>query len=452
MCTLSEQLAALVELGPASLERFATTLDPAWVQEALEATGTASCRRRKFPAEQALWLVVGMAMFADRSIRDVVDHLNLVLPNARGLAPSAVSQARYRLGEEPVLWLFHKTCEEWAVPSEHERWRGLDLYGVDGSHLRVQDTQENSAIFGRPGGRNSSDDAGYPQVRLAMLMHLGSHLVVDASVGPYDLSEHTLTEFLVPSIPNNSLTLVDRGLHSYLTFTRILGKGENRHILLRLKSGIHVNILETLTDGTAIAELEAPTAVKREHPNVPDAIRLRVIDYRNEKGESGRLITSLLDPQAYPAQEIIGLYHERWELELAFDELKTHMRERAFCLRSKYPDGVYQEFWGLMLTYNLVRREMAQVAQAQGLSPTRISFRSSLLWIRTFWLLAWRTAPGNIPKRLADLRSSLDVLILPPRRTERRYPRHVKIKMSNFPRNRGRRVSVQGIEVALESA
>ena len=452
MCTLSEQLAALVEMGPGSLERFAATLDPAWIQEALEATGTASCRRRKFPAEQALWLVIGMGVFADRSIRDVVDHLSLVLPKAHGLAPSAISQARYRLGEEPLLWLFHRTCDEWAVPAVNGTWRGLELYGIDGSNLRVQDTAENAEYFGRPGGRNGKEDSGYPQIRLAMLMHLSAHLVVDASVGPYDLSEHALTEFLVPSIPNNSLTLVDRGLHSYRTFAQILDKGENRHFLLRLRAGLQVKILEVCDDGSALAELHAPPSLRRDSPGLRESIRVRVIDYHNDQGEPGRLITSLLDPTAYPAREIIDLYHERWELELAFDEIKTHMRERAFCLRSKFPQGVYQEFWGLMLTYNLVRREMYLVAQAHGVPPTRVSFRSSLLWIRTFFLLAWRTAPGNVPQRLADLHSSLDVLILPPRRSKRRYPRQVKTKMSNYPRNRGKRAKTQGIDVPSDSA
>ena len=152
-----------------------------------------------------------------------------------------------------------------------------------------------------------------------------------------------------------------------------------------------------------------------------------------------RLFTTLLDPQAYPAQELIDLYHERWEIELGYDEIKTHMLERKESLRSKKPDGVKQELWGLLLTYNLVRREMLLAAKAHSLPPKRISFRSSILWIRTIWLTGWQLSPGTIPRHLGQLRSTLDVLILPPRRSERRYPRHVKIKMSNYKRNRGRR-------------
>ena len=150
-------------------------------------------------------------------------------------------------------------------------------------------------------------------------------------------------------------------------------------------------------------------------------------------------MTSLLDPELYPATEIVALYHERWELEVAFDELKTHMLERRESLRSLKPEGVEQELWGILLVYNLVRREMLLVAEQHNLPPKRISFTASLLVIRSIWISSWRSPPGKIPKELADYRSTMNVLILPPQRSERRQPRHVKIKMSNYKRNRGTR-------------
>ena len=149
---------------------------------------------------------------------------------------------------------------------------------------------------------------------------------------------------------------------------------------------------------------------------------------------------SLTDHEEYDAQELVELYHERWEIEIAFDELKTHMLQRKECLRSRLPDGVRQELWGAFLLYNLVRYEMLRVAKENDLPPKRISFWSSLLWMRNFWEVeAWRSRPGNVPRYLAQFRSTLNTLILPPRRSQRRYPRHVKIKMSNYRRNRGRR-------------
>jgi hypothetical protein len=133
------------------------------------------------------------------------------------------------------------------------------------------------------------------------------------------------------------------------------------------------------------------------------------------------------------------VYHERWELELAFDEFKTDMLERKEALRSKESEGVYQEVWALLLTYNLVRREMQLTATAMNVEPNRISFKNSLIFIRNFFVSAKYAAPGALPKHLDELRESIGILRLPERRTSRRYPRHVKIKMSNYKRNPGRR-------------
>ena len=151
------------------------------------------------------------------------------------------------------------------------------------------------------------------------------------------------------------------------------------------------------------------------------------------------LNAALLDPEKHPAKRLVALYHDRWEIEVAFDELKTHMLQRKEALRSRKPEGVIQELWGLLLTYNLVRREMAFAADEHGVEPSRISFTSAMMWIRTIWLTSWRDAPGTVPKHLGNLRTSLNMLVLPERRSQRRYPRHVKIKMSNYKRNRGKR-------------
>ena len=151
----------------------------------------------------------------------------------------------------------------------------------------------------------------------------------------------------------------------------------------------------------------------------------------------------MLDPEQFPASEMAALYHERWEIELGYDELKTHMLERQEALRSKKPEGVRQEIWGIMLAYNLIRKEMLDVAEAAGVPPVRVSFRHSLMLIRVFCTVeAWACSPGNLPKRLASFHETLrNLLILPERRSERRYKRHVKIKMSKFKRNTGKPVA-----------
>jgi hypothetical protein len=150
------------------------------------------------------------------------------------------------------------------------------------------------------------------------------------------------------------------------------------------------------------------------------------------------LVTSLLDPERYPAKELIALYHERWELELGYDEVKTHLLEREECIRSRTPDGVRQELWGIALAYNLIRVEMERAAAEAGVEPTRISFVAALALIRAelFWLSGPRLAPGTIPKKLLRLRANLKRLVLPPRRPERSFPRAVKRKMTAYARKR----------------
>lgn len=446
---LDEALTALTELGPeGGLERFAASLDPEWIEQALAATGTGTIRRRKLSAEQVVWLVVGMCLFADRSIVDVVDDLQLVVPGVKSLARSNVTKARYRLGSQPLRWLFDKVAHAWGETGGLGGYHGLSLYGVDGTHLRVQDSDANFEHFGKPGGRNGGGDAGYPQLRLVGLMNLSNRLLTAAEAGPWSQGEHTLVKPLTREISDHSLTIVDRGFYSYLWIHDLLHGGTERHVMVRARKDLTYEIEKVLSDGTALARIRPRASLRREHPELAESILVRVIEYQLADGEPNRLFVSLLDPNTYPAEELIRLYHERWELEIGFDEIKTHMLERKESLRSKKPDGVYQELWGQLLTYNLVRREMLLAAEAHGLEPKRISFRSSLLWIRNFWITAGVTrSPGNIPKQLAQLRSTLDVLILPERRSERRYPRHVKIKMSTYKRNRGRRTSSKRAKV-----
>lgn len=437
---LTEMLDALRELGPASsFERFGAALDKDWIERALDETNAASVRKRRLPAEQVVWLVLGMALFADRSIKDVVAHLDLVVKGSRPLAPSAIAKARYRIGAAPLEWLFERICEKWSQAPGLGGYHDLAVYGLDGSHLRVPDSDENFEHFGKPSSRNGTGDAGYPQARVVILMNLSNRLLASGAIGPWSTSEQELAEKLWRLIPDNSITIVDRGHYNYLTFLELAALGENRHFLIRAKSNSAYEPVEELADGSVLALIQPNSLLRWQIPELPGPIEVRVIDYENDEGHRGQLITTLTDAQKYPATELIELYHDRWELEIGFDEFKTHMLERNESVRSKKAEGVYQEIWGQLILYNLVRREMLMAAAQKHLPPKRISFKSSLLWMRNFWLTAWQTSPGTLPKKLVDLRDQLDALVLPERRSERRYPRHVKIKMSNYARNRGRR-------------
>jgi hypothetical protein len=234
---------ALLEVGTgradASFALFAQTLDPRWIVAALQAPGTASVRRRTLPAEYVVWLVIGMGLLRDRSIAEVVRHLNLVLP---GVAPpagqhvtgGAIVQARDRLGDQPLAALFATTAAQWATASaDAHRWRGLAVYGVEGSQLRVPDSPDNDQTFGRP--KSGRGRAGYPQVRVVALMVLRSHLLAGLAVGACADGEVTLAASLWPTLPDDSLTIVDRGFLSYLLFHQIQSAGANRHWLTRAK-------------------------------------------------------------------------------------------------------------------------------------------------------------------------------------------------------------------------
>ena len=439
---LSDWISELFEAGPQGLARFAATLDPRWIEAALDATGSASIRRRKLPAEQAVWLVIGMALFADRSIQSVVDHLSLLMPTAKSLSPSAIPQARYRLGPEPMKWLFQKVASAWSGEFA-DVYKGYSLHAVDGTCLRVQDSDANFERFGKPGGRGGKNDAGYPQARLVALLNIGSRLLEDVAFGAYTDAESTLAEKLWASVPDNSLTVLDRGFSRFATWSSLVDQERNKHLMVRLRKTAKYDELEELPDGSVLVEL-TPSQLARAADPQSAPIRGRIVAYQHPGGDPVKLFVSLVDAAQHPAAKLVALYHERWEVEVAFDELKTHMLQRKEALRSRKPDGVLQEIWGRLLTYNLVRREMALSALEHDVEPNRISFTSAMMWIRTVWLTSWRDAPGTIPKHLGNLRTSLNMLILPERRSERRYPRHVKIKMSNYKRNRGKRSIPKG--------
>jgi hypothetical protein len=420
--------------------RFQASIDPLWVLDALSATGTATLRRRRFPAEQVLWLVLGMALFRDLPIVDVVKELALVLPGTgtRRIAASAVMQARARLGPSPLRWLFEKCAEAWAKASaDRLRWRGLAVYGVDGTTVRVPDSSENRAEFGgqEAGGRRGM--SGYPLVRVVTLMALRSHLLLAARFGPYNISERKHARDLWPSVPDDSLVIVDRGFMYAKDLVPLEANGTNRHWLTRARKNNKWRAMKRLGPGDTLAEILVNRSSRREDPTLPERWPLRAIQYRRRGFREQTLLTSLVDPVKYPKTEVIALYHERWELELGYDEVKTEMLEREETIRSRSPAGVAQELWGIALAYNLVRLEMERAAEVAEVAPTRMSFAGCLRAIKFQLMLFAAISPGKMAKVLQRFHRDLAAsCVLPPRRSERLYPRAVKIKMSNYPRKR----------------
>jgi hypothetical protein len=420
--------------------RFQESIDPAWVLQALTATGTATLRRRRFPAEQVVWLVLGMALFRDLPIVDVVKELALVLPGtgAGRIAASAVMQARSRLGESPLRWLFERCAEAWALASaDRLRWRGLAIFGVDGTTVRVPDSPENRATFGGQSAGKVHGNSGYPLVRIVTLMALRSHLLLAARFGPYLVSERQHARDLWSSVPDDSLVIVDRNFMFAKDLLPLESGGARRHWLTRARKRLTSRVVKRLGRGDALIEVVIGRDARREEPSLPERWPMRAVRYRRRGFREQTLLTSMLDPGKYPAAEIAALYHERWELELGFDEVKTEMLEREESIRSKSPAGVAQELWGLALAYNLVRLEMERAAAVADVPPTRMSFVRCLRKIRVYLLHFVHVSPGKLAAAVEKLRREMaEDDVLPPRRSERAYPRAVKIKMSNYPRKR----------------
>lgn len=429
---------ALVDVAtfalPENIDALRAHLDPRWIEEALCYAGTASIRRRRLPAEQVVWLVIGMALYRNEPIENIVERLDLALPDKRGtlLAKSTIAQARQRLKDLALEYLFTVTAAEWSARSaDQDRWRGFALYGWDGTTLRVPDSAENREEFGGQHAGGGRGESGYPQVRIVAAMALRSHVLSDFRFADYHTGETTLARGLWDSMPENSLAIFDRNFLIKSQLVRF-ETTRNRHWLTRAKSNTRYSVAKHLGPNDELVELEI------KEPGMPKTWQIRAIHYQRRGYPRATLLTSLTDAEAYPAKELVALYHERWELEIAYDEIKTHLLQRHEAIRSRTPEGVRQELWGIALVYNLIRLEMERAALEAGVPPTRISFTAAAMHIvsELSWLRGQRLALGTIPSRLDRIRQRIKRLVLPERRTERIYPRAVKRKMSNYPRKR----------------
>lgn len=438
---LTSSLASLADgTLPASFEGLKSHIDQKWITSALTKHGVATVRKRKLPADKVVWLAVGIALYRDRPIPEVVSRLDLVLPDENGerqhVTNGAIVEARNRVGAEPVEELFGTTARHWALESaDKHRWRGLMVLGGDGTMMRVPDTAENREAFGLPPSSSSRGSSGYPQIRAVGLMVLRSHLLLDFAFAGCGTGELALAQPLIERVPERSVTILDRYFVNHLLWHNIRSGGQQRHWLVRARSNTKWRVIEKLGRGDDLVEVEFTRELRREHPELPKSFRARAVRYRRKGFQQRVLLTSLLDPTQYPASEIAELYHERWELELGYDEIKTEMLEREEAIRSQAPERVRQEVWGLAVAYNLVRREMEAAATQWGVPPRRLSFGMSLRAVRDLFLWAATASPGSLPKMLEGLRFDLRHFILPPRRSERRYARQVKIKMSGYARN-----------------
>lgn len=414
------------------LSALSQAVDPEWIAQALALTGKASIRKRKLPAEQVIWLVIALALYRHQSIPEVVAHLDLSLPDEINpdIAKSALTQARQRLGREPLAQLFGMSAACWDERHQVKGgWRGLARYAVDGSTLRTSDSAQNRDHFGAQ-AYSGGVVASYPQVRLLTLTSLASHLIRDAVFGIYGKNEMLYAKDLLAAVPDRSLTVFDKGFFSASLLLQLQTKGEHRHWLIPAKKSLVWERLDADPYDYRVRMSVSPQARKAD-PTLPALWEARAIETVSRHGKKRILLTSLMDAKAYPAQEIVHQYEERWRIETSYREIKQDMLGSKLTLRSGTPETVYQEIWGALLAYNLVRLEMAEVAAEAQVNPTQLSFTTALHYLRHEWGWMAIEAPGKIPAHLLRLRNRLGDLLLPQKRG-RTCPRLVKKRPQKY--------------------
>lgn len=424
---------ALERLHAFSAEQFgslAEVLSPELVAECLQNSGTVTLRKRRLPMEMMLWCVVGMALFRHLPMSQLVNQLDILLPGKRPfVAPSAVVQARQRLGEDAVREVFAQTQALWHAATPHPNWCGLRLLGVDGVVWRTPDTADNQAAFARTA--NQAGASQYPQVRMVCQMELTSHLLTNAVFDSVAVNEMTLAEQLIDTTPDDSLTVFDKGFYSLGLLHRWQSSGTQRHWLLPLKKGTQYRTLKVLGRGDELVELTASPQARKKWPALPATLQARLV-CKSWQGKRVQMLTSLLDTRAYPGDEIVDLYGQRWEIELGYREMKQYLLQNRLTLRSKTPALVRQELWGVLLAYNLVRFQMAQMAYSlKGIEPNELSFSQAASYIIKELTLLPLVSPGRIPDVVHKLLAMAAAFVLPARR-ERHYPRQVKPRPQRY--------------------
>jgi hypothetical protein len=353
----------------------------------LSLTGTASVRQRDLPAQVVVYYVIALALYMQSSYREVlrclleaVQWLRDPSVGVRVAGKSGISQARTRLGWEPLRQLHDELVKPVAVRSTRGAWyRNWQLVSLDGSTLDVADEKANEDAFSRPGASRGA--SAYPQIRFVSLVENGTHVLFGSQMDGYRTGEITLAKAVLPRLRSGMLCLADRNFFGFELWQ--LAQATGADLLWRMKKNMRMACEKRLPDGSYLSRV-FPS--ERDWRHKTNGIVLRVIDYRLEGIEDTepiyRLATTVLDPGNAPAGELAALYHERWEIETAFDELKTHLRGAQIVLRSKTPDLVRQEFYGLLMAHFAIRGLMHEAALKADEDPDRLSFLHAVRVIR----------------------------------------------------------------------
>ena len=390
---------------------LARAVPPQAVHSVLDAHGRNSQRVRGFPAVAGVYYCMALSLYPEAAYEDAFAVVAQGLAWASEAAEpelvgkASISRLRTRIGAAPLAELVRRCCVPLADARQHPQafYAGHRLVAIDGSCFELPDEADNAATFGYPGSRTSvSGHAGYPQARCVVLVECATHAILGANVGPYRCGEWELGAELLPRLGPDMLCLADRGFNGYEHWRQASATGAQ--LLWRCSDSRQLPVLQVLADGSFLSSI-SPTGVGRKQA-AEQAITVRVIEYTMPGDAQSqpryRLLTTLLDAKAAPALELAALYHQRWEVESVFDELKTHLRQGRRVLRSKTPELVRQEFYGWVLAHYAVRWLLHQGAARDCVPHAELSFKGHIELVR-------RVQPrsGAFPPRAVQTRTPM---------------------------------------------
>lgn len=370
-----------------SLGVIAKTFPLTAIRAVLTKTEKASIRQRDLPAHVVVYYVIALALYMQSSYREVLRCLLegiqwLRDPSAKikVAGKSGISQARARLSWEPLRQLHDELIKPIGSKASKGTWYGpWRSVSLDGSTFDVADEKANEDAFGRPGA--SRGHSAYPQIRFVSLVENGTHVLFGSQMDAYGTGEITLAKAVLPRLEKGMLCLADRQFFGFEMWQ--LARATGADLLWRMKKNMRMACEKRLSDGSYLSHVYPS---ERDWRRKTNGIVVRVIDYRLQ-GVAGaepiyRLVTTILEEEKAPAHELAALYHERWEIETALDELKTHLRGPKIVLRSKTPDLVRQEFYGLMMAHFAIRGLMHEAALKAHEDPDHLSFLHAVRVVR----------------------------------------------------------------------
>jgi hypothetical protein len=401
------------------------------VDAALAETRTRQRRVRDLPSRVVVYLLLAGALFAELGYLQVwarmtagLDGLAVAVPTAGGLA-----QARRRIGTAPLRALFELIRGPAAgVSVKGVRWRGRLVTAIDGTILGCPDTPANLRVYHRGGGYQGG--TGYPLARVVALMACGTRTIIDATFGTDRVGETTYAHHLLRCMGSGMIVLADRNFAARHWLVAVADTGAD--LLVRVKIGRNLPVCRRLGDGSYLSHI-GPLQVR------VITATITVTTDTGHRGQTYRLITTMLDP-ACPPREIVALYHQRWEIETAFFELKSTILGGRV-LRARTPPGLTQEIYALLITYQAIRLAISDAALTRpDVDPDRASFTIALGAARD-QLTAARGVLAATANAVVDLVGVIGGQVLAqlmPRRRSRSNPRVVKRAISVYAANKAR--------------